>query len=213
LKILLLAAHPDDEVIGMGATIKKLSKKNEFCLLVLTEGVTSQYTEKKMLQTRRNACLKSSKMLGIKNVLFLDFPDNQLDSVPQLKINKKVEEIIRKFRPSVVYSPPPNDLNKDHQKVFESSLVTTRPFSSSVKSLLCYELPGMVRKPFHPSIYENVEKEFSYKIKAFKMYKSEVMNFPHPRSIEAIQNLAIQRGVESSLKKAEAFQLIRSIKE
>ena len=166
-----------------------------------------------MLQARRNACLKSSKMLGIKNVLFLDFPDNQLDSVPQLKINKKVEEIIRKFRPSVVYSPPPNDLNKDHQKVFESSLVTTRPFSSSVKSLLCYELPGMVRKPFHPSVYENVEKEFSYKIKAFKMYKSEVMNFPHPRSIEAIQNLAIQRGVESSLKKAEAFQLIRSIKE
>ena len=153
----MLAAHPDDEVIGMGATIKKLSKKNEFCLLVLTEGVTSQYTEKKMLQTRRNACLKSSKVLGIKNVLFLDFPDNQLDSVPQLKINKKVEEIIRKFRPSVVYSPPPNDLNKDHQKVFESSLVTTRPFSSSVKSLLCYELPGIVRKPFHASVYENVE--------------------------------------------------------
>ena len=212
MKILLLAAHPDDEVIGMGATIKKLSKKNEFCLLVLTEGVTSQYTEKKMLQARRNACLKSSKMLGIKNVLFLDFPDNQLDSVPQLKINKKVEEIIRKFRPSVVYSPPPNDLNKDHQKVFESSLVTTRPFSSSVKSLLCYELPGMVRKPFHPSVYENVEKEFSYKIKGFKMYKSEIMKFPHPRSINAIENLAIYRGTQSGLRKAEAFELVHSIK-
>lgn len=208
----MLAAHPDDEVIGMGATIKKLSKKNEFCLLVLTEGVTSQYTEKKMLQARRNACLKSSKMLGIKNVLFLDFPDNQLDSVPQLKINKKVEEIIRKFRPSVVYSPPPNDLNKDHQKVFESSLVTTRPFSSSVKSLLCYELPGMVRKPFHPSIYENVEKEFSYKIKGFKMYKNEIMKFPHPRSINAIENLAIYRGTQSGLRKAEAFELVHSIK-
>jgi LmbE family N-acetylglucosaminyl deacetylase len=213
LKILLLAAHADDEVLGMGATIKKLSKKNEFRLVVLTESVTSQYTEKKMLQTRRNACLKSAKVLGIKNVLFLDFPDNQLDSVPQLKINDEIENIIRKFKPSVVYSPPPNDLNKDHQKVFESSLVTTRPFSSSVKSLLCYELPGMVRKPFNPSIYENIAKEFSYKIKAFKMYKNEVMNFPHPRSIEAIENLAIQRGVESSLKKAEAFRLIHSIKE
>ena len=213
MKILLLAAHADDEVLGMGATIKKLSKKNEFCLVVLTESVTSQYTEKKMLQTRRNACLKSAKVLGIKNVLFLDFPDNQLDSVPQLKINEEIEKIIRKFKPSVVYSPPPNDLNKDHQKVFESSLVTTRPFSSSVKSLLCYELPGMVREPFNPSIYENVAKEFSYKIKAFKMYKNEVMNFPHPRSIQAIENLAIQRGVESSLKKAEAFRLIHSIKE
>ena len=71
----------------------------------------------------------------------------------------------------------------------------------------------MVREPFRPSVYENVEKEFSYKIKAFKMYKSEVKKFPHPRSIEAIENLAIQRGVESSLKKAEAFQLIRSIEE
>ena len=213
MKILLLAAHADDEVLGMGATIKKLSKKNEFCLVVLTESVTSQYTEKKMLQTRRNACLKSAKVLGIKNVLFLDFPDNQLDSVPQLKINEEIEKIIRKFKPSVVYSPPPNDLNKDHQKVFESSLVTTRPFSSSVKSLLCYELPGMVRKPFNPSIYENIAKEFSYKIKAFKMYKNEVMNFPHPRSIQAIENLAIQRGVESSLKMAESFQLIRSIEE
>ena len=213
MKILLLAAHADDEVLGMWATIKKLSKKNEFCLVVLTESVTSQYTEKKMLQTRRNACLKSAKVLGIKNVLFLDFPDNQLDSVPQLKINEEIEKIIRKFKPSVVYSPPPNDLNKDHQKVFESSLVTTRPFSSSVKSLLCYELPGMVREPFNPSIYENVAKEFSYKIKAFKMYKNEVMNFPHPRSIQAIENLAIQRGVESSLKKAEAFRLIHSIKE
>ena len=86
LKIILIGAHADDEVLGMGATIKKLSKKNEFCLVVLTESVTSQYTEKKMLQTRRNACLKSAKVLGIKNVLFLDFPDNQLDSVPQLKI-------------------------------------------------------------------------------------------------------------------------------
>ena len=213
LKILLLAAHPDDEVLGMGATIKKLSKRNEFCLLILTEGVTSQYTEKKMLQTRRNACLKSSKLLGIKNVIFLDFPDNQLDSIPQLKINEEVEKIVRKFKPSVVYSPPPNDLNKDHQKVFESSLVTTRPFSSSVKKLLCYEMPGPTRTPFQPNVYENVVRFFSYKINAFKMYKSEVRKFPHPRSIEAIENLAIQRGVESSLKRAEAFQLISSIEE
>jgi hypothetical protein len=71
----------------------------------------------------------------------------------------------------------------------------------------------MVREPFRPSVYENIEKEFSHKIKAFKMYKSEVMKFPHPRSLEAIENLAIQRGVESSLKKAEAFQLIRCINE
>ena len=87
----------------------------------------------------------------------------------------------------------------------------TRPFSSSVKKLLCYELPGMVREPFRPSVYENVEKEFPYKIKAFKMYKSEVMKFPHPRSINAIENLVIYRGIQSGLRKAEAFELVHSI--
>jgi len=77
--------------------------------------------------------------------------------------------------------------------------------------LLSYECPGPVKQPFRPTVYQNVEKEFSYKLEAFKMYKSEVRKFPHPRSIEAIENLAIQRGVECSLRKAEAFQLIRSI--
>ena len=211
MKILLLAAHADDEVLGMGATIKKLSKKNEFRLVVLTESVTSQYTEKKMLQTRRNACLKSAKVLGIKNVLFLDFPDNQLDSVPQLKINKKVEEIIRKFRPSVVYSPPPNDLNKDHQKVFESTLVATRPINSQIRKVLAYELPGPRILQFQPTIYEDISAEIISKNEALLEYESEVKQFPHPRSIESIESLAKYRGSQSGLKFAEAFRLIYEI--
>jgi len=109
------------------------------------------------------------------------------------------------------YQEPLHDLNNDHRLVFNSALVETRPFSSSVKQLLSYECPGPVKYPFRPTVYQNIEKEFSYKLKAFKMYKSEVMKFPHPRSIKAIENLAIQRGVECSLKNAEAFQLIRNI--
>ena len=111
----------------------------------------------------------------------------------------------------MVYTTPSHDLHKDHQLVFASTLVATRPFSSSVKQLLSYESPGPVIQPFRPTVYENVEKEFSYKLNAFKMYKSEVMRFPHPRSIRAVENLAVLRGVESGLKKAEAFQLIRNI--
>ena len=179
----------------------------------MSEGTSSQYSDKKMIKVRSDACKKSAKILGISKIQFLDYQDMRLDSVPHLEINKQLEKIIKKFKPSIVYSPPSHDLNKDHQKVFESALVITRPFSSSVKKLLCYELPGPVREPFHPSVYENIEKEFSHKIKAFKMYKTEVMKFPHPRSIKAIENLAIQRGVESSLKMAESFQLIRSIEE
>ena len=207
----MISAHPDDEVLGMGATIKKLSRTNKIWLCVVSEGTSSQYSDKKMIKVRSDACKKSAKILGISKIQFLDYPDMRLDSVPHLEINKQLEKIIKKFKPSIVYSPPSHDLNKDHQKVFESALVITRPFSSSVKKLLCYELPGPVREPFRPSVYENVLKDFSYKIKAFKMYKSEVMKFPHPRSLISIENLAIYRGVEAGLKRAEAFQLIRSI--
>ena len=207
----MISAHPDDEVIGMGATIKKLSRTNKIWRCVISEGGSSQYSNKKMIKIRRDACKKSSKILGISEILFLDYPDMRLDSIPHLKINKELEKIISKFKPKIVYSPPSHDLNNDHRVVFDSVLVATRPFSSSVKQLLSYEFPGPVKKPFRPTVYQNIEKEFSYKLKAFKMYKSEVMKFPHPRSIEAIENLAIQRGVECSLKKAEAFQLIRNI--
>ena len=213
MNILVISAHPDDEVLGMGATIKKLSKTNKICLCVVSEGTSSQYSDKKMIKVRRDACKKSSKILGISDILFLDYPDMRLDTIPHLEINKELEKIIKKFKPRIVYSPPSHDLNKDHKKVFTSSLVVTRPFSSSVKKLLCYEIPGPTRTPFQPNVYENVVRFFSYKINAFKMYKSEVRKFPHPRSIEAIENLAIQRGVESSLKRAEAFQLISSIEE
>ena len=164
-----------------------------------------------MILERKNQCKKSGKILGITNYTFLDFPDMKLDSISHLEINKELEKIISKFKPKIVYSPPSHDLNKDHRLVFDSTLVVTRPFSSSVKQVLSYECPGPVKQPFRPTVYQNIEKEFSYKLEAFKMYKSEVMKFPHPRSIEAIENLAIQRGVECSLKKAEAFQLIRYI--
>ena len=211
MNVLVIGAHPDDEVVGMGATIKKLSKTNKIFLCIITDGTTAQYDDKKMIKVRRDVCIKSSKLLGITKVKFLDFPDMGLDTISQLEINKELEKVIEDYKPKVVYTTPSHDLHKDHQLVFDSTLVVTRPHSSSVKQLLSYECPGPVKQPFQPTVYQNVEKEFSYKLEAFKMYKSEVMKFPHPRSLIAIENLAIQRGVESGLKKAEAFQLIRSI--
>lgn len=212
MNILIIAAHPDDEVIGMGGTIKKLTKnKNVVNLCVVSEGSTAQYDDPRMIQVRKNACLKCGKLLGISNFDFLEFPDMRLDSVPHVEINKKLEKIIKKYKPRIVYTTPPNDLNKDHLRVFESTLVVTRPKSSNVKKVMCYELPGPVRKPFEPTIYEDIESEFSIKLKAFGNYKSEIEKFPHPRSLKALEALAAYRGVQSGLKKAEAFQLIKSV--
>jgi len=209
--ILVIAAHPDDEVLGMGATIKKLSKKNRIFLCVVSEGASAQYTDKKMITIRRESCIKSAKFLGISKIEFFDFPDMKLDVITHLEINRALEKIIKKFKPKIVYTTPPNDVNKDHSKVYESTLVATRPTSSQVKQTLCYEIPGITERPFNPTIYENINSNFSYKIKALKFYKSEIEEYPHPRSIKSIENLAIQRGIEAGLDKAEAFQLIRKI--
>ena len=153
MNILVIAAHPDDEVLGMGATIKKLSKKNNVILCAVSEGVTAQYTEKSMIKKRRDACKKSSKILGISNIIFLDFPDQGLFAVHH-EINLELEKIIKKYKPRIVYTTP-NDLNRDHQNVYESSLVVTRPHSSHVKQLLCYELPGQVN---HVDVLAEVER-------------------------------------------------------
>ena len=209
MNILVIAPHPDDEVLGMGGTIKKLSKKNKIILCVVSEGATAQYKDKKMIKVRRDSCKKTAKILGISQTIFLDYPDMRLN-LSHLDINKKLEEIIEKYKPEIVYTAPKNDLNLDHQVVFNSTLVACRP-KSGVKQILCYEIQGNTKVPFVPNVFENIEKEFSYKIKGFKMYKSEIEEFPNPRSITAIENLAIQRGVESGTKKAEAFELIRNI--
>ena len=200
MNILVIAAHPDDEVLGMGATIQKLNKENhKIHLCVVSEGATAQYKDSKMIEIRKKSCIKSGTLLGISTFDFLEFPD------------MKLEKIIQKYKPQVVYTTPLNDLNKDHQIVFESTLVVTRPQSSSVKEVLSYELPGITQTPFSPNVYVDVTKEISQKIKAFKMYDTEIEKFPHPRSITAIENLSIQRGIESGLENAEAFTLIKKI--
>ena len=212
MNILILAAHPDDEVLGMGGTIKKLSKKkNKIHLLVITEGASAQYNDSKMKQVRNQSCKKSSQILGISSINFLDYPDMKLDTIPQLKINQSIEKEIRKIKPEIVYTTPNHDLNSDHRILHESTLVASRP-QSGVKKILSYEIPGFVKKSIHPNVFENIELELTYKLKAMRSYKSEIEKFPHPRSLKAIENLSIHRGIESGLKNAEAFQLLTSIK-
>ena len=137
----------------------------------------------------------------------------KLDTIPILEINKNIEKIIKKYKPKVVYTITDTDMNKDHQIVHESTLIVTRPHSSGVKEVISYEIPGQKLKFFSPTLYENIDKEIRFKIKAFQCYKSEIMKFPHPRSVEAVRNLSIQRGIESSLNNAEAFEIIRSIRD
>ena len=208
--VLIIIAHPDDEVLGMGGTIKKLSAKNKIHLCVVTDGASAQYQDKKMIDVRRNACKKAGKILNIKNIEFLDFPDMKLDTVPHIEINNKLEKIVKKIRPKLVFTTPKNDYNKDHKIVYESTLVATRPHQNIVDEIFSFEMPAYSKQEFSPTVFVNITKELQTKIKALKMYKSEIRKFPHPRSFDAIKALAMYRGIQSNLKYAEGFECIRS---
>jgi N-acetylglucosamine malate deacetylase 1 len=213
MDILILAAHPDDEVLGMGGTIKKLSKKNKIHLCVVTEGASAQYEDKKMIDERKKSCIKCGKILGINTFDFLNFKDMTLNFHNELEINQALEKMIQKYKPHIIYTTSNHDVNSDHRKLYESTIVASRPYSNNIKKLLCYEIPGSVFFPFQPNIFENIENEYEIKLKGFRCYKSEIRKFPHPRSIKSIETIAIQRGIESGWKKSEAFKLIREIKD
>lgn len=209
MNILVIAAHPDDEVLGMGGTIKKFSKLgNNIKLCVISEGASAQYSDKEMINVRRESCTKAGKILGIQDFKFLGFPDAKLDSIPQLEINIEIEKIISEFNPEIVFTISNGDLSKDHQKVFESTLVATRPVNNKIRKVLAYELPGPRIEQFQPTIFEDISSEINSKNEAMLEYESEMEQFPHPRSIESIESLAKYRGSQSGLKFAEAFKLV-----
>jgi LmbE family N-acetylglucosaminyl deacetylase len=214
MRVLVIGAHPDDEILGCGATIAKhVDHGDEVYVLIVSEGVSSQYTDtEKFLKLRREGCLKAAKYLGIKKVFFYDFPDAKLDSISQIEINKTIEKVIEKVRPQRVYTPHWGDMHKDHRLVFESALVATR---KKVKEVYCYEILGNMNKigmaPFSPNYFVEIFKYLKKKLKALSFYSSEIKKFPKPFSKEAVVTLAKYRAVEAGLKAAEAFVCVKKI--
>ena len=234
MKILILAAHPDDEVLGMGGTIKKLSKGgNDIKIIFMSTGILSRRKiEPKHFQTSfykkwmkkneskvkglRHDAKIAGKILGVNEIEFMDFPDNEMDTVSTLMVAKSIEKSINDFKPRVIYTTPQNDVNVDHQKVFASTLVATRPHKNSiVQEVISYEIPSSTEwffpSQFNPNIFVDISKEFVSKIKAIKAYKNELREFPHPRSIEALEVITKRWGSVAGFNFAEAFRLVRML--
>jgi len=216
-KILIIAPHPDDEVLGCGGTIAKYRKKgDEVYLCIVTKAYTPDWSEE-FLKNRPKEIEESSRILGIKKTFFLDFPTVKLDTVPQKELNESILKVIKQINPQILYLPHIGDIHKDHRLVFEASLSMVRPSNNtSVKKIISYETLSETDqskglKEFTPNIYEDITNEFKTKIKAMKAYKSELKKYPHPRSLEMIEVLAKKRGSEAGIKFAEAFMLIREI--
>lgn len=212
LKILVIAAHPDDEVLGCGGTIAKLtSTGNDVCICIISEGASAQYSDPGFIDLRRSSAKKAAETLGARRIRFFDFKDMKLDMVPHVDINRTIEQIIDEEHPQIIYTHSPHDINKDHRIIFESTLVAARPFRREVAELISYEIPGTYLYPFDPNYYEDITSTLEIKLAAFKNYVSEVEQSPRPRSLETITAWAAVRGSQAGLKYAESFTMVRKI--
>lgn len=222
-KILVVAAHPDDEVLGLGATIKKLSATNEIYVLIVTDGCSSQYSGQdveSLIEQKEKMAQKAAQILGVKQVLFGKLPDMKLDTVSHVDVNRVIENAVDDISPEIVFTHHYGDVNLDHQMVYRSTLVATRPsVGACVKKLYTYEVlsstewqSSLPNFAFVPNTYISVDKQMlDAKKEALKAYSIELRKFPHTRSAEAIDNLAAYRGQSVGVAAAEAFCLLREV--
>ena len=163
-KILIIAAHPDDEILGCGGTISKLKNENNINIIFMTNGVSARGKNKlKEIKERKNSCLKLFKYLSIPKPIFFNFPDNQMDKIPLLKIVKKIEKQIRSIKPDIIFTHYSHCLNIDHKKTFEAVMTACRPINKlTVKKILSFEIPSSTEwalydgKQFQPNFFIDV---------------------------------------------------------
>lgn len=222
---LVIAAHPDDEVLGCGGTIARQAQEDkDVFIAILGEGITSRYQNRDsaditLLKTLHNHSQQVANLLGAKDLFMYDLPDNRFDSVPMLDVVKIIEELIEKLRPDTVYTQHGGDLNIDHTVVYRATLTATRPMSGHpVKHVYSYEVASSTEWSFQkfsplfsPNTFVDIEETLPLKIEAMRMYESEARLFPHPRSAQALKAIAERWGSVVGLKAAEAFEVVRSI--
>jgi len=217
-KILIVGAHPDDEILGVGGTILKHVKNgDQVKILILGDGEISRETGD--IAKRQNQAQIAAMSLGVKDLILEKLPDNQFDSVPLLTIVKIVEKAIMEFKPEIIYTHHGADLNIDHQLTFRAVITACRPQPAFfVKKILTFETSSSTEwqskaseKIFLPNEYHDISEFIDKKIEILKNYQDELRPYPHPRSAEGVKILAQYRGIEVGYRFAEAFQIIRSL--
>ena len=209
-RIIVFAPHPDDEILGCGGTIAKRASQGY-------EVIVCVATNSKDYKKRRNEEINSCKLLGVKEIVFLNLKDLYLDREKHEVITKKILDVIKKYEPEEIYTPHVGDLHTDHRALTEAVMVAIRPkYEFTPKYAYTYETLSETgwkyqdpQNSFNPNVYENITKTIDLKIKALNEHKSQLYEYPSCRSLEAIEALAIYRGTQAEMKYAEAFTLIR----
>jgi LmbE family N-acetylglucosaminyl deacetylase len=226
MRTLVIAAHPDDEVLGCGGTIARLAREGAAVrVIILSDGESSRWPTPgdvpgDVVEIRRQAARKAAVVLGVEAPIMFDYPDNRFDTVPLLEITKTIESAIREFRPDTVFTHHSGDMNVDHRLTAEAVMTATRPApESSVERVYSFEVlssthvaAGHFGRPFLPNVMVEISDTIEVKLEAMKCYERELHPFPHPRSLESIRSLASMRGTVCAVAAAEAFVLVREIR-
>lgn len=221
--VLVVAAHPDDEVLGCGGTIARhVAEGDRVHVVFFTDGVGARHREKTgednaEIAARNESAKRAAEIFKIPRPVTLGFSDNRLDSVDLLDLVGAVEKIGRSIKPSIIYTHWAGDLNIDHRLVYQAVITAFRPMAdSSVRKICAFEVPSStewgdksVTMPFQPNMFVAIDKYQDVKREALDAYEQELRPFPHPRSHLALESLARWRGAESGMHAAEAFVVIR----
>ena len=224
--VLIVAAHPDDEVLGCGGTIARHADAgDQVHVLIVAEGATSRQQQRDRLQagdelsTLAQAAQIAGSILGAAGVELLDLPDNRLDSLDRLDLIKQIEQHIDRHQPHVVYVHHAGDVNVDHRRLHEAVVTACRPTPGHpVRRLLSFEVasssewqpPGSAL-PFQPNWFVDISDQWQRKREALVAYSSEMRPWPHARSLEALEHLVRWRGAQVGVEAAEAFCLLRQL--
>jgi len=225
MNVVIIAAHPDDEVLGCGGTIARLALEgHDVYVGILGEGIISrcqrgEQPNHEMVDHLQDQSRQVSKLLGVKELCLYNLPDNRFDTVPLLEIIKTVEGLINRFQPQIVYTHHGGDLNIDHVITHRAVMTATRPVENcSVSQIYAFEVSsstewafGQFNPVFQPNVYVDISATLETKVRAMQIYESEVQPFPHPRSSRGLRSNAERRGSSVGLHTAEAFQLIRKV--
>lgn len=218
-RALILAPHPDDEVLGCGGTIARIvAQGGDVQVAIVTRGQEPQFETAQVEQVAREA-LEAHRLLGVSHSHFLGFPAAGLDRMAIVDLNAGISKIVAKVRPDTLFVPFVSDLHFEHRLVFEAAMVAARPRGAAYPlRILAYETmsetnwsaPGL-SVAFQPNVFVDIENYLAAKLDAFRCFKSQVMPFPDERSIKALHALALLRGATVSRPSAEAFVLVREV--
>lgn len=223
-RVLVVAAHPDDEVLGCGGTMALLSRSAEVRILIVGEGITARVAVPAGEAPRQLASLhedarRAGRTVGAE-VWLARLPDNRLDTVPLLELSQLVEEKIDAFKPTMIFTHFYGDLNVDHRQVFNAVMIASRPPSApSVREVHCFEVLsstewafGQINHGFNPQTFYDISATLDHKLEAMAQYRSEIRDFPHPRSLDAIRASAVRWGTVAGFAAAEAFVTVRQLR-